>query len=228
MISREAKIFGQETGFAGWAPYFRGRCGVLGEVDADVVVAATGFFPAEVVREVWEAAASLPAADAASRFAVVCQDFGRRKLAGFDDADRLAELLEMVVGNADVVGAPLCAGWRAMRLPADGLARVSQLAHVLRELRNGLHLVAVLATGLSPLQSVLTSSSALIPGGEANAEFFGWPRPYPEATAELRERRVRAEELTDTLVAPAFEIFGEGEADELITLLGRADATVFG
>ncbi|MCW2888048.1 MAG: hypothetical protein QOE54_6820 [Streptosporangiaceae bacterium] len=228
MISREAKVFAQETGFAGWAPYFRGRCGVLGEVDADVVVSATGFFPADIVREVWEAAVSLPAAEAANRYAVICQDFGRRKLTGFSDAGRLADLLRLVVGNADVVGAPLFAGWRAMPLAADGPARVSQLAHVLRELRNGLHLVAVLATGLSPLEAVLTGASGLIPGGEANAEFFGWPRPYPETTAELRERRARAERLTDALVTPAFEILSADEANELITLLGKADATVFG
>ncbi|MGI8336600.1 SCO6745 family protein [Actinomadura scrupuli] len=228
MISREAKVFAQETGFAGWAPYFRGRCGVLGEVDADVVVSAAGFFPGSAVREAWEAAASLPAAQAANRYAVICQEFGRRKLAGFPDADRLADLLQLVVGRADVTGAPLFAGWRAMPLADDGPARVSQLAHVLRELRNGLHLVAVLATGLSPLEAVLTGTSALVPGGEANAEFFGWPRPYPDATAELRERRARAEQLTDGLVAPAFEVLSPDEGNELVTLLGKADATVFG
>jgi hypothetical protein len=228
MISREAKAFGLWTGFEGWAPYFRGRCGVLGDVDADVITSAAGFFAADVVREVWEAGAGLPAAEAAERYASVCQEFGRRKLAGFAGAGRLAELLEMAVGNADVVGAPLFAGWRAMPLPADGLGRVSQLAHVLRELRNGLHLTAVLATGLSPLEAVLAGTSALIPSGEANAEYFGWQRPYPEVTPELAERRARAEELTDTLVAPAFEILDEDEAAELIMLLGKADATVFG
>ena len=36
MFSREAKEFGRTTGVDGFiGPYMRGRCGVLGEVDAD-------------------------------------------------------------------------------------------------------------------------------------------------------------------------------------------------
>src|SRR5689334_8925943 len=126
MISREAKAFSAETGLSGWAPYFRGRCGVLGDVDADVVAAAAGFFPAEVVRGSWEAGRSIPAAGAAARYAEVADRFGRRKLAGLseEDAERLAGLLAAVCGNADVVAAPLFAGWRAMPLPSDPRGRV--------------------------------------------------------------------------------------------------------
>ena len=230
MISREAKAYGQETGFSDWAPYMRGRCGVLGEVDADVVLSAVGFFPADVVRKAWEAGRSLPAEDAARRYATVCQDFGRRKLAGLaeTDADRLAELLEAVAGNADVIGAPLAAGWRAMPLPDDGRARVIQLAHVLRELRGGLHLVAVFSSGLTPLESVLTASSPLNPDGEANARYFGWPEPYTPPTDTVRKRRADAEDLTDTLVAPAFRILSEAEGEELVSLLGQAFTVAFG
>ena len=230
MISREAKAYAQETGFAGWTPYMRGRCGVLGEVDADVVTSAVGFFPADVVRDAWEAGRSLPAESAARRYATVCQDFARRKLAGLADADadRLAELLEAVAGNADVVGAPLAAGWRAVPLPGDGRARVVQLAHVLRELRGGLHLVAVLSRGLTPLEAVLTSRSALIPDGEGNARYFGWPEPYALPDDAVRERRTGAEELTDALVAPAFGVLDEAEGEELISLLGTASKVAFG
>lgn len=230
MISREAKAFAQEAGLSGWAPYFRGRCGVLGEVDADVVASATGFFPAEVVREAWEAGAGVPADVAGARYAAVAQGFGRRKLAGLaeGDARRLAELLEVVVDGADVIGAPLFAGWRAMSLPEDAPARVLQLTHVLRELRGGLHIVAVLACGLTPLEAVLSGGSVLISSGTANAEYFAWPRPYPEVTEEMRARRAEAEKLTDTLIAPAFEGLDQGEAAGLVTLLQRADKVVFG
>jgi hypothetical protein len=227
MISREAKGFAVENGLTGWAPYFRGRCGVLGEVDADVVASAAGFFPAEAVRDAWEAASGLSADAAVARYAQVAHEFGRRKLDGFGETGRLAELLDTVVGNADVLGAPLFAGWRAVPLPADGPARVIQLAHVLRELRGGLHIVAVLASGLGPLQAVLAGGSVLIPAGEANAEYFAWPRPYPDVTDEIRERRARAEVLTDTLIAPAFEVLSETESDELIMLLDQACATAF-
>lgn len=227
MISREAKAFSQETGFAGWGPYMRGRCGVLGEVDADVVTAAVGFFPADTVRRAWESGRSLPADEAALGYATVCHEFGRRKLAGFADADRLAELLGFVAANADMVAAPLAAGWRALPLPDDGPARVIQLAHVLRELRGGLHLVAVLATGLTPLESVLSGASLLIASGADNARYFGWAEPYPEVTEELEVLRSEAEALTDVLLGPAFEVLSEAEAGELGTLLGKAREVVF-
>jgi hypothetical protein len=229
MISREAKAFSQGLGLQGWGPYMRGRCGVLGDVDADVVAASVGFFPAEVVRQVWEAGRDVPAAETARRYANVCQEFGRRKLAGFAeaDADRLAELLEAVARRADVAGAPLFGGWRAMPLPADGPGRVLQLAHVLRELRGGRHLAAVQAIGLTPLEAVLSGGSQLISDGSANARYFGWPEPYAEVTDELRERRERAEELTDTLTAPAFATLDDTDAGELITLLDKACATAF-
>lgn len=230
MLSREAKTYSAETGFAGWTPYMRGRCGVLGEVDGDVVASVVGFFPPAVVREMWEAGRGLPADEAARRYATVCHEFARRKLAGFPEkeADRLAELLQAVVTGADMTGAPLAAGWRAMPLPSDGHARVGQLTHVLRELRGGLHLVAVLACGLTPLEAVLTGGSPITPDPEDNARYFGWPEPYPQPTDALRKRRAEAEDLTGTLAAPAFEVLGEAEGEELVTLLGEACDVVFG
>ncbi|WP_067814222.1 SCO6745 family protein [Actinomadura kijaniata] len=231
MISREAKAFSQETGLSGWGPYFRGRCGVLGEVDADVVAAAVGFFPPQVVRDQWEAARSLPAAETATRYARVAADFGRRKLADLPDeeAERLAGLLETVCDNADPVAAPLFAGWRAMPRPTDPRGRVIHLVHVLRELRGGLHIVAVLATGLTPLESVLsTADNPLMQPGETNAEYFGWARPYPEVTTEVQAKRRRAEELTDTLISPAFAALDEAERNDLVELLTKADKIVFG
>lgn len=223
MISREAKAFSQETGLEGWAPYLRGRCGVLGEVDADVVASAAGFFPVEVVRAAWNSGRpGVPADRAAHRYAQVCQDFGRRKLAGFGEADRLAELLDGVVADAGPVGAPLFAGWRAMPLPDDGPARVLQLAHVLRELRGGMHITAVLASGLTPLQAMLVGGSQIIPDGEASARYFGWTGPFPALSDEVRQGRFRAERLTDELVAPAFASLTEAAGAELVALLDRA------
>ena len=228
MISREAKAYSTETGLTGWAPYFRGRCGVLGDVDADVVASAAGFFPVEVVREAWDAGAGIAAATAAARYAVVAHDFGRRKLADFAESARLADLLQRVVDAGDVVGAPLFAGWRAMQLPDNDRARVIQLAHVVRELRGGLHIVAVLASGLSPLEAILGGTSSTLRDGEPNAEYFGWPRPYPEVTEEVRRRRADAERLTDELMAPAFAALDKAEADELVALLEKAERAVFG
>jgi hypothetical protein len=228
MISREAKAYSAEVGLTGWTPYFRGRFGVLGDVDADVVASAAGFFPVETVREAWDAGTGLSAATAAARYAVVAHDFGRRKLAGFAESARLADLLQLVVDGGDVVGAPVFAGWRAMPLPEDDRARVTQLAHAVRELRGGLHIVAVLATGLSPLEAIMGGTSATLRDGEPNAEYFGWPRPYPEVTEEVRRRRADAERHTDELMAPAFAALDRTEADELVALVEKAERAVFG
>ncbi|MVU82505.1 hypothetical protein GPX89_35405 [Nocardia sp. ET3-3] len=228
MFSREARAFSDGTGVPGFLPgYTRGRGGVLGEVDADVVASAFGFFRPDTVRAAWEATASIPAEAAALGYLKVCQDFGRRKLAGFEDAGRLAELLEPVVAAANPVGAPLFAGWRALPRAEDAPGLVLQLIHILRELRGGLHLVGVLGSGLTPLQAVLIAGSPL-ESGDQHARSFGWPEPFDEINAELKGRWMQAESITDDLIAPAFAALDDKEGDELVRLLDACRAAVFG
>ncbi|MCM6772428.1 hypothetical protein NDR87_00905 [Nocardia sp. CDC159] len=226
MFSREAKAYAASTGVENFlGPYTRGRGGVLGDVDADVVTAAFGFFEPRTVRAAWESV-RLPAAAATAAYREVIQQFGRRKLAGFEQAGRLAELLEAVARAADVTGVPLFAGWRAQPLPADAPARALQLMHVLRELRGGHHLLAVTAAGLTPLQAVLIAGSPFN-DGPTQARLFGWPEPYEQPTPEIRQRWEHAEQRTDALVAPAFAVLDEREGKELVELVHAAHATVF-
>ncbi|WP_024804887.1 hypothetical protein [Nocardia sp. BMG51109] len=227
MFSRETKAFGDATGVAGFlGPYTRGRGGVLGDVDADVVTAAFGFFRPETVRAAWESV-PMPPGDAAAAYLAACQGFGRRKLAGFDEAGRLAELLRSVVAAADVAGLPLFAGWRALPLADDDAARALQLIHVVRELRGGLHLLAIRAGGVTPRQAVLIGGSPRNSGPD-QARLFGWPEPFEEITAALRQRWDAAEALTDRLIAPAFAGLDERSGDELVRLLDQAHKVVFG
>ncbi|MGV9615369.1 SCO6745 family protein [Nocardia xishanensis] len=226
MFSREAKEFGRSTGVDGFfGPYTRGRGGVLGDVDADVVTAAFGFFPAHSIRKAWESV-PMPAAKAAEGYLAACQDYGRRKLADFEQVERLAQLLEVVVAAADPAGVPLFAGWRALPLPTDAPARVTQLAHVLRELRGGLHLLAVRASGITPLQAVLISGSSFN-DGPGQARWYGWPEPFEDITATVQDRWQRAEVLTDDLITPAFAVLDDAAGAELTTLLTAAHKTVF-
>ncbi|GII89920.1 SCO6745 family protein [Sinosporangium siamense] len=225
MMSREVKALCERTGLGARAMYFRGRCGVLGDVDADVVTASMVFFPADGVRSAWEEGASLPAAEAAAGYAWACQEWGRRNYGAFPDAERLAELVGIVVNNADVVGVPLFAGWRAMPLPDDPPARLAQLMHTLRELRGGLHAVAVVSSGLAPLLATLSAYHEGAPAGHregtAMAHFAGWPEPYPDVTPDVLALRAKVEELTGTLMAPAFDALDAKEAAELMDILGR-------
>ncbi|MFG3439829.1 hypothetical protein ACGF0J_21500 [Nonomuraea sp. NPDC047897] len=223
MVSREAKALCEQYGLGPRELYFRGRCGVLGECDADVVTSVAVFFPPAHVEESWYGGRKLPVDQAVELYAGACHDWGRRRLGGHDGCARLAELLEPVVGQASSAGAPLFAGWRAVPLPGDAPARAAQLMHVLRELRGGLHANAVLAAGLRPLEAILATGHSGTPfgasSGETVARFFQWPEPYPRISPELIARRAAVEEATDDLLAPVFSVLNEHESDELIELL---------
>ncbi|WP_182879341.1 SCO6745 family protein [Microbispora sp. H10949] len=227
MLSREVKALCERHGLGGREMYFRGRCGVLGEVDADVVVAAVVFFHAGHVRESWEGGRKLPAEEAAALYASACHDWGRRRLAGLRDADRLSGLLAVVADRSGPFCAPLFAGWRAMPRPDGGPALTAHLLHVVRELRGALHAVAVVTCGVGPLDATLVGGDGV--GAPVSydstagfARFLGWPGPYPEPSPEAAERRARAEELTDDLLARAFSVLGPAELAELTGLLGEA------
>jgi len=224
MFSRETREFGESTGVPGFiGPYMKGRCGVLGDVDADVVTSAVGFFHPGTVREAWESVA-MPAAQAAEGYLHACHGFGRRKLASFDGAERLAELLLAVVRHADANGAPLFAGWRAMPLAEDARARVLQLVHTLREFRGGLHFLTIRAAGLAPAQAVLIGGSPLL-GARDQALFYGWPESeLGEVTDERRARWQEAELLTDRLTQQAFSVLDKAEGEELVELVAGAHA----
>lgn len=222
MFSREARAFGESTGVPGFlGPYMKGRCGVLGDVDADVVTSAVGFFHPRTVREAWESV-SMPAAQAAEGYLRACHEFGARRLAGFGESERLAELLLAVVRNGDVTGVPLFAGWRAMPLPEEPRARVLQLVHTLREFRGGLHFLAVRAAGLAPAQAVLIGGSPMFDARD-QALLYGWPESeLGEVAEEGRARWQEAELVTDRLAQQAFSALDGAEGDELVALLTKA------
>ncbi|MFI6294311.1 hypothetical protein ACIBEJ_22160 [Nonomuraea sp. NPDC050790] len=223
MISREVKALCEEYALGPREMYFRGRCGVLGECDADVVTSVVAFYPAEHVAQNWDGGRKLPTEQAVELYAGACHAWGRRRLGGFDGCARIAELLEPVVEKASAVGAPLFAGWRAVPLPDDAPARATQLMHVVRELRGGLHANAVIAAGMHPLEAVLAAKHEGTPfgdaAGEAIARFFTWPEPYERPSAEVVARRAEIEETTDRLMAPVFSVLNAAESDELIGLL---------
>ena len=214
---------GSEAGFPkGWYLYAAGRGGVLGDVDASVVSAAFAYFPHDVVRERWEVArAVMPPSQAADLYAECCQQWGRDNLAEVEGLDRLAALLQRVADAAEIAGAPLFAGWRALPVPDDAPGAVAQLMMVLREHRGGLHTMTVLAEGLTPLESVIAG------GGEGNAEFFSWQGPLPEREP-LLERYAAAERRTTALAAPAWAALDEAERGEVLSLLQQVRTAVDG
>ncbi len=79
----------REAGYPnGYAYYVAGRGGVLGDVDADVVSSAFGFFAPDLVRKMWNAGVAVEGAHAAAaRYTDACCRFSRSRLEGFVGTD---------------------------------------------------------------------------------------------------------------------------------------------
>lgn len=213
LLDRGVLDAGRAAGYPnGYAYYITGRGGVLGDVDADVVTAGFAFFQPGLVRTMWEKGIAVEGARAAARrYGHACAEFGRPLVAGFAGAARLAELAGKVADGVDVTGLALFAGWRAEPRPDDAEGRAFFMLHVLRELRGGIHIVAVVASGLAPRDAVLAH------GGEQEAKLFGWPEPYP---AVGHDARAAAEALTDSLVAAHYAAtLSADETAELASLV---------
>jgi hypothetical protein len=216
-----------DAGMVEWQLYFLGRHGVLGDVDPDVILAAAFFFPADHLRREWGIARALMTpAEGLRRYLAVCHRWGRDRLAGFADADRLSELGLKVIDSSNALGLPLFAGWRAVPLPdpgpVSGDERCAQVMQVLREHRGACHGVALAALQLDPLMAILANQ-----GGEENAREYGWEPPFPQVTDADRALRGRVEELTDDLAAVAYDGLTVSEQAELVDLLRAAHAHAF-
>ncbi len=226
-----------ELGLTAWACYVAGRGGALGDVRPDTVAAALGLIAPEAVREGWKAARQvLPPAKVAAQMLAECCRWGAEKLEDTPKVVRLVLLTEMVAVAADAASMPLFAAWRAMPLPSgraafeaprgaahsgplDGPgARAAIALHLLAEHRAAATLLAVRASGLSPLQALVSG-----PEGEAAAAAYGWQPPYPKPGALVR-RRAWADSVADHIAGQAFQVLEARERAELVMLLNEAHA----
>jgi hypothetical protein len=163
--------------------------------------------------------------EARERYVAVCHTWAASHMAGFVGAARLADLGRRIIDAANVVGLPLFAGWRALPLPQgdddDAVARrCVQVCQVLREHRGACHGVALAALQLDPLMAILANPDG--GRGEENAIEYGWQPPFPTPTDADRDLRDRVEQLTDDLVAPAYDALTPAEQAEFVTLLNEA------
>jgi hypothetical protein len=216
MLSGRTYTAGAGYGFSGLDFYFCGRAGVLGDVDASVVVDELGFFEPNGVRTQWEAGrAVMDPTEAAARFIECGYAWGRARLSDDLPAGRLAELTRAVTEATGDDQPALFLGWRDMPWPDEDADRALHAIHLLRELRGGHHVRAVHEVGLDPHTAVVVN------GGDGNAEFFGWPEPHPDPV-DFRPLWVEAEEQTTAGVAAALAVLTEDEQLELVELARRA------
>ncbi|MGZ0216513.1 MAG: helix-turn-helix domain-containing protein [Acidimicrobiales bacterium] len=204
----------------GMGAYAVGRLGVLGYCPVDNVVAAAFFWdPSRMRSMVAEGRSAFDPIEGGKVWAKICQEYGAEALAEMPDVERLGELLERIVDNAQPQGVPTFVGWRDQELPSvPGPARTFQLAQCMRELRFGRHAVAVQSMEMGPLEAILSG-----PTGEWNAEFFGWQKPYPDVS-HLSDSRNEIESLTDRLHSADFECLTDEERDEVRNLSKAARA----
>jgi hypothetical protein len=229
MSSQAARVAGKDLGMKGWPFYFGGRVGVLGPVAPEVVHAIVGFFPVAHVVASWTTARDPKQSPPLDRIVDRYRDLQRKWADEFlaalpeTDADELADLLRYIATGSETGLSPLAAAWGAMPEPVSPRHRVVHWSHVLREQRGGLHIAAVQMAGLNPLEAIVTG-----PLGEGGARFFRWAEPFPQADDAMRLFREEAEEITDELASRAYRGLTEAQAERLIALLSRAQATASG
>lgn len=214
---RRARLMGMSP----WAFYVTGRGGALGDVRAETVASAIGFIAPDAVVDGWEAArrVAMPSEVAAINLAECCR-WGVEHLGRCPKSGRLAELSQRVVHAADATGMPLFAAWRAMPVPDDACgARAAVFLHLLREYLNGAQLLAVTASGMSPLEAILAG-----PEGEQGALGHGWQPPY-HPIGPLVRRQLWADAVTDRIASRAFATLTVPERLELVDLLAYTVAS---
>jgi hypothetical protein len=175
--------------------YFAGRGGMLGDVSAEVVTSALGWFEPNAVTAMYtEGSGVAGATGAATRMAEAHAKWGEKHYAAVDALDEKVAVTEELVDGLEGSGIPLFVGWRDADRCGTPAGRAAQLMQILREWRGGLHLVATTAVGLTPLEAILTNE------GPGQARFFGWPEPFPDISA-VKAKHDEAEEITDRLCA---------------------------
>jgi hypothetical protein len=206
-----------------FAGYFVGRGGVLGTAPTEVVEAIFYVFAPEAVKTFWEGGLSVHGARrGAELYAEQIHEWGRDHLGGFAGTARLAELGERVIQTTPGHGMPLFAGWKAMPLPSDAPGRAMQVLITLRELRGAVHLAALTAAGVTPVESHLLNK------GSEYCASFGWPEPFPSVD-HLKDVREEVEESTNARVAAMWAAaLTPAEAEELADLSAAALKTSAG
>jgi hypothetical protein len=218
MIVPETEVLAEQLGLRdGHDVWVIGRAGAMGDCTADAAVAGLGFHGPAGTYAAWKRLPEHVSPHVvAVAYAKLCQDWGTRELAMFDPARmaRLDELGRRVLDAADAALGPVFAGWRALPQPTEVGARASLTMHVLRELRGGAHIAAVLASGITPLMAVLASPAPPPRSGPAWAEHLHWVGPFPEVTDDMKAARMAAEALTSRMLIPAFSVLNASELEE--------------
>ena len=212
---------GKSLGLDGFRFYFLGRGGVLGDVEWPVVYSAFGYFHPALVAKIWDSARQVVAPREAGRVHhQACADFGRAHLSEVEGLGEFCEAARAVADAVDPAGLSLFAAWSAEPLAPDVGGRAQQLVSLLREHRGSAHLMAVVASGLSPRIAHYLRR----PGDFAS---FGWSEEeVPVVTDDERAKWAAAEALTDRLVLPAYSSLDDAGRQAFLAGVEAIDAAL--
>lgn len=200
---------GKDVGLDGFRFYFLGRGGVLGDVEAGVIRAAFGYFEPGLVEKVWSSAKAIMAPREAARLYISCaHDLGRATFSGLDGLDDAVEAAATVIAAVEGASLPLFEAVRCEPVPADAPAAAMHQAMVLRELRGSVHLLANTACGLESRHAHGIKRPDAF-------KMFGYEAEI-EVTDDDRAKWLRAEQLTDEILAPAYDHLTTEQAKSLI------------
>jgi len=219
----ETAAVGEGLGLDVFKLYFLGRGGVMGDVEAEVVSSAFGYFSPSLVAAVWNEARSIcPPRDAATAYMSCSADLGREKLSDIADLKEFCSAAGAVNDAADRIGLPLYAGIKGMGLADDPPGQAMQLMTVLREFRGGTHLLAVRSMGLESKKAHFIKR----PGDMA---MFGWSDDeIPQVSESDRAKHEAAERLTDDLVLPAYSVLDEVGRQALVAGVDAIEEALVG
>jgi hypothetical protein len=217
----ETVSVGKAVGLNGFQWYLLGRGGVLGDVDADVVSSAFGYFNPPTVRGLWDAAtAVMPPREAGARYHRCAADFGSQRFAGIDGLDAFNDAAEAVIAAAHPGGLALFAAIAAESRVDDPAGRAMQLACVIREFRGSAHLAAVVASGVHPAVAHYIKRPEMW-------RPFGYDEASPPTVTDAdREGLAHAETITDRIVAPAFAALDGAQSDALASGIAAMKAAL--
>lgn len=205
---------GKELGLNGLQFYFGGRGGVLGDAEPAVVQSAFAYFSPSMVEKFWNSAkAIMPPRQIAKEHFACAHAFARANLSSVQGLPHFNALAEKVISTIDPSGLALYAGLASEPLPSNPIDRAYQLVMVLREFRGSAHIVAIIASGITP-----RVADAIV-----SPHYFkthGWNEGEgADVTEDDRVAMHQADAFTNELVARAYVILTPQEREEFAATL---------
>ena len=204
----------KELGLNSFEFYGLGRGGTLGDVDADVVTNAFTFFHPRAVDRMWTDAKTKGDPE------TIAADYLR---AAYDYADRTFGAIDPTVLNefanatrkvAEAVESGhhlLVDGYKQFSVPQSPVHAAYLGAILMRELRGCVHIDAVRAAGIAPVEAIYVQDANLF-------KLHGYEETeIPELTPDHESKKAHAELLTTQGVAEYFNVLSDVERQSLAT-----------